>query len=181
MSKSLAFLLIVTALLNVRCAMTESMNASCQGSDIEMGCKTLFGSKDAEQDNRLNELTKRVNQLTQQMNTNLQLISVLVQFEQQNSIELDQLQFQTNILQTQLTALLTAENVIGLIDPCGNGPGYDEVLLRLSSGRTIAYFKHASNEFLTVLEPGYYRTTDTQACNFTVNAQGLVCDNGGCR
>lgn len=184
---------LVLPLMLMGCGMSESLSTSCAGSDLEMGCSAVFGSKNNEQDEALAELKKRVNQLNSRIASNTVRIEQLAYVSDETlhslnasraevDVAIASLQNETNFLHTQLTALLTQENVVGLLDPCGNGPGYDEVLLRLSSGRTIAYFKNASNEFLTVLEPGYYKTTDTQACNFTVNTQGLVCDqNGGCR
>lgn len=175
-------LLLALTVIASGCAMTESMSSACVGSDLEMGCNAIFGMRDSDQDEQLHELTKRVNQLNMQIEQNIMQIQTLESVDGINLHQISNLQFEVNLLKSQLTALLTNENVVGLIDPCGDGPGYDEVLLRLSSGRTIAYFKNASNEFLTVLSPGYYKTTDTQACNFSVNAQGLVCDqNGGCR
>jgi len=59
--------------------------------------------------------------------------------------------------------------ILEIIDPCGDNPGqFDEVLFRLSSGEVVAYFEQGSKRFLTVLNPGNYRTTDTQNCNFTI-------------
>lgn len=60
--------------------------------------------------------------------------------------------------------------VIEVIDPCGDDPNNeDEVILRLSSGDLLAYFKDGGNkEFLAILEPGDYVTTDKQQCRFRV-------------
>lgn len=64
--------------------------------------------------------------------------------------------------------------VIEIVDPCGDGAGFDEILLVLSSGEIVAYFESGGNRFLTVLVNGNYRTTDAQACNFTIlNGQVL--------
>lgn len=60
--------------------------------------------------------------------------------------------------------------VIEVIDPCGDGAGFDEVLLVIGTGEIIAYFEGPSNtKHLALLIPGNYRTTDQQACNFRVN------------
>jgi hypothetical protein len=61
-----------------------------------------------------------------------------------------------------------------MIDPCGDGPGFDEVILRLGNGGLMAHFAGGGNlQFLTVLPDGNYITSDNQACYFTV-ASGVV-------
>lgn len=80
------------------------------------------------------------------------------------------LQASANAQQAQITTLLTNENVVEFIDPCGDGPGYDEVILKTSSGKYVAYFESGSNRFLSVLSQGSYQTTDAQACQFTIDA-----------
>lgn len=67
--------------------------------------------------------------------------------------------------------------VAELIDPCGDGPGFDEVLLRLSTGELIAYFESGEGErHLSVIGPGAYSTTDEQSCRFDVLSDGTVED-----
>lgn len=61
------------------------------------------------------------------------------------------------------------DSIIEIIDPCGDSPGYDEVLLRLADGSLVVYFEQGSNRFLTELTPGTYQTTDSQRCVFTVD------------
>lgn len=55
---------------------------------------------------------------------------------------------------------------VGLIDPCLDGAGQDEVLLLLGSGDIMAWYYNLG---LSVLPDGSYITTDTQACHFTVD------------
>lgn len=66
--------------------------------------------------------------------------------------------------------------IVDIADPCGDKPGhFDEVLLVTESEGVIAYFKeNGSREFLTVLTPGNYRTTDKQKCNFTVHSDNSI-------
>lgn len=102
------------------------------------------------------------------------------------SAQIITLQSQANSAQAQITALQAQDSIVDYLDcAVGNvvdGPGYDEVILRTKSGKLIAYFKdNGSREFLTLLTPGSYRTTDQQACSFTVNSAGLMCDGLGCR
>lgn len=61
--------------------------------------------------------------------------------------------------------------VVEIIDPCGDNPGkFDEVLLRLPSGELLAYFEDGDKRFLSLIGAGNYRTTDKQACNFSVDS-----------
>lgn len=59
--------------------------------------------------------------------------------------------------------------VVALVYPCGNGPGFEEVLLRMSDGTLLAHYSHGSRQFLAVVTPGTYTTTDGTGCVFTVH------------
>lgn len=60
-------------------------------------------------------------------------------------------------------------DVSEIIDPCGPSfTGYDEVILRLSNNQLLAHYSSGALQFFTVLKPGSYVTTDSQACHFTV-------------
>lgn len=52
-----------------------------------------------------------------------------------------------------------------VIDPCGDGPGQDEILLVLSEGSVVAWYKDLG---LVELEDGNYVTTDSQSCSFSI-------------
>ncbi len=61
-------------------------------------------------------------------------------------------------------------SVSELIDPCGDGPGYDEVLIRFADGSLVAHYAGGGNlQFLAIIGPGNYSTTDQQACAFAIN------------
>lgn len=77
-------------------------------------------------------------------------------------------------LSGQVSVLQSNESIVELLDPCGDMPGqFDEVLLRTSSGKVIAYFETGSKRFLSVLTPNQsYSTTDVQGCAFSVNSNG---------
>ena len=79
-----------------------------------------------------------------------------------------------------IAELQTHESITEFIDPCGNGTGYDEVVLRSSSGKLVAFFESGPKRFLSILEAGSYVTTDSSACSFTVTSEGLLCDGTGC-
>ena len=72
----------------------------------------------------------------------------------------------------QITQLMNNHNVTRIVDPCGNGPGYDEVFFRTSTNKLIASFSdNASglNTRFSELVPGSFQTTDGTGCSFTVN------------
>lgn len=62
--------------------------------------------------------------------------------------------------------------IVEVIDPCGDAPGiFDEVLLRMKNGQLLAHFASNQLQFITVLVPGNYVTTDGSSCHFSVDAQ----------
>lgn len=61
--------------------------------------------------------------------------------------------------------------VLEVIDPCGDGPSVDEVILRLVDGSLLAWYK---DKGLFVLSPGNWVTTDSQSCHFTVDANNQI-------
>lgn len=68
----------------------------------------------------------------------------------------------------------TAYSIVELKDPCGDQSGFDEILMRTQSGKWIAHFSSSGNNFLTVLTPGTYVTTDQTRCMFTLNSAGQI-------
>jgi cell division protein FtsB len=87
---------------------------------------------------------------------------------------LQSLVVQNNI---QITQLINNHNITKIVDPCGDGPGFDEVLLKTSSGKVLASFSQSSSALSTrfsVLPPGTYTTTDGTSCTFTVSSTGSV-------
>jgi hypothetical protein len=62
-----------------------------------------------------------------------------------------------------------------IIIPCGKIAGiFNETLLQLENGDILAYFESGSNRFLSIIGPGYYQTTDTKHCLFTIHSDGGV-------
>jgi uncharacterized coiled-coil protein SlyX len=83
------------------------------------------------------------------------------------------LQFQVNTSVMQLGEIKVRESVVEFLDPCGDSSGYDEILLKMSSGKVIAYFEDNGNRHLTILNPETaYQTTDVQKCKFKVDIDG---------
>lgn len=108
----------------------------------------------------------------------IQLQNRIIELETQSGLtagQIDMLQSDINVAQSQIASLATQESIVELIDPCGDNPGqYDEVLIRTSSNKLIAFFEQGGQRFLSVLEAGSYRTTDTQQCLFNVDSNGVV-------
>jgi len=87
------------------------------------------------------------------------------------------LQSNINSLQTQINNLTVTVNqsISSIVDPCGDGPGLDEILLKTKDGKYIAYFESGSNRHLSVLQANTaYQTTDSQHCNFTIDSFGAI-------
>lgn len=71
---------------------------------------------------------------------------------------------------------------VEVIDPCGqqSATGFDEVLLRLPSGKIVVYLKLGNYEFLSVLKSNVeYVTTDDTQCHFKIGDDGKVYDSVG--
>lgn len=122
-------------------------------------------------ENQVNDLILDINLVQDQIETLEDADADLL-----NSINAVQnsLQLQINNVVADIAQLEMQESIVEFVDPCGNGPGYDEVLLKTSTGKLVAYFESGANRFLTVLTPGNYRTTDQQACNFQVTSSGTI-------
>lgn len=81
------------------------------------------------------------------------------------------LQVQSNANQIILAQLQGYGMVVEIVNPCGDQPGFDEVLLRLSTGQIIASFSDnasGANTRFTTIGNGSYSTTDGTNCAFTV-------------
>ncbi|MBV6514181.1 MAG: hypothetical protein FMNOHCHN_03771 [Ignavibacteriaceae bacterium] len=167
------FKVVILAILISGCGIAERLAEDC-GGELEQGCIALFGSDHTQTedlaryvDMELRKLQKILNGMYAEINSN---------YSDQQRLELDVANLNSIIYQLQ-----TEERIIERIDPCGDGPSFDEVILRSSSGALIAYFEQGGKRFLTQLPAGSYQTTDNQSCNFTINSSGKLCDVLGCR
>lgn len=70
----------------------------------------------------------------------------------------------------------TPFTVVELIDPCGQEAVFDEVLLRMADGSLMAHYSAGGNQFLTLVPPGSYATTDGTGCTFIVTSELTVID-----
>lgn len=103
----------------------------------------------------------------------------IVELQQQIESLTERIDYQqviVNNMQIELSNLaISGDPIVEYYDPCNNGPGFDEVLMRTRSGKYIAYFESGSNRHLTILEANtIYRTTDQQKCFFTLNNAGQI-------
>jgi hypothetical protein len=196
MKKGFVLLAITIAMLLAQgCGVTESISENCQGSDLEMSCNGVFGSRDNQQDAELDRINAEIAKLGITLNGNITEINNLNQqltnlyfsdtAQTQTTAELETrisaLQISSNALLAQMALYSSRETIVGFVDPCGDQPGFDEVLIRTSSGHLVAYFQQGGNRFLSFLVPGFYQTTDGHRCDFTVNSQMKVCNNQGCQ
>lgn len=56
-----------------------------------------------------------------------------------------------------------------IINPCSSQGDFDEILLKLENGQILAHYSDGPKQFLTLLKPRAYTTTDGFACGFTIN------------
>lgn len=116
--------------------------------------------------NQINSVTSQLNVL--QTNFNTQLTNLANQIITLNSQIVDMngdLVTLENSLQNSVTEI---------IDPCGDAPGFDEVILKTKNGKFLAYFENGSKRFLTKLTNGTFMTTDGSSCTFTVSGTNLT-------
>lgn len=85
------------------------------------------------------------------------------------------------IVNSSLVSIATLQgynNIVSIKDPCGaQGNAYNEVFLKLSSGKYLASFSdNASglNTRFSLLTDGSFVTTDGTNCHFTVSGSGTV-------
>lgn len=168
---------LVTMLLTanlVGCGMAEDLTKACGGSMDQM-CDMLFG-QDPENVEQLRQdveaLNERLDQLEVLLDHNISTINFISNQSSDNSTSVDTLQLQTNSMLVQLSVLEGYNNIVDFIDPCGDGSGYDEILLKTSDGSYVGYFQQGNGNnqkrFLTVLTDGNYQTTDQQQCQFSI-------------
>lgn len=139
-------------MFNQGCGMIQDLTDACGGSG-DLVCDAILGP---------DSLDKEVARLEDE-------IEELAEGAVDMVVQMDELEESLIESQMRIAELETGSQITEVIDPCGDGPNFDEVLLRLSNGDIVAYFKESgSREFLTVLQDGNYRTTDMQRCRFEI-------------
>jgi len=61
--------------------------------------------------------------------------------------------------------------VTSVIDPCGDGPGVDEVMIQLQGDLYIAWYRPVG--IVVLAKDIRYTTTDRQRCEFIIGINGL--------
>ena len=157
------------------------------GNDIRRAIGADYNNRIQRDDTRIKVLERRVMETEASIEENIfemQYFSELLgqmsdaELAQNQEMRDEQILAQAQIdhLVEQLAVLQGYDSIIATVDPCGDGHGYDEVLMRTVSGKWIAYFESGSNRFLSVIPEGNYRTTDQQSCNFSIDSQGNLHD-----
>ena len=188
-------------LLTISCSYRQSIRVGCHLDSSGQACDNLFGKddRDVEAKNKraLESLQSQIDELVAANEilqeslaglgvtlTTLQtIIAGSVTMEQYDALQvqinslnasIDNLQEQSNVNTVRLVELESQDTVVQYYDPCGDGPGYDEILMTTKSGKLVAYFESGSKRFLTILGPGSYITTDQSACFFTIDSSGQI-------
>jgi hypothetical protein len=90
------------------------------------------------------------------------------------------LQTEINTALVSIATLNGYQNIVSIKDPCGAQGSYNEVFLKLASGRYLASFSDNANGLntrFTQLTDGNFVTTDGTHCYFTVSGGGTVISN----
>jgi uncharacterized coiled-coil protein SlyX len=175
----MSLIIILIAGLQTGCGIGQELSKACVPGDLQHVCNAFIGypDDDSELEDRIEVVEGRIDQLERQTAALETSISNLINYVElviaDNENDVANVQDQIDLLTIQLAALQTNLSVVGLVDPCGDGPGYDEVLLKMSDNSYVAYFQtgNGNNQkrFLSVLNEGVnYQTTDQQACLFKI-------------
>lgn len=161
---------IIMLLLLASCGNNKGLNARLDGVE----------AKNREQDERLSALELQTNTLILSITDLTQELEIIQENEESSTenissvIQALQTQVNANIIQIAALDLETSNSITQIVDPCGNGAGYDEVILKTKAGEYLAYFEHGSQRYLTKLEIGNYMTTDGTGCHFSLTSTGLI-------
>lgn len=154
------FILTLLSLLLISCGPAQVLNKNCSKTDPM--CVFIFGEDEAQQSEDIEDLRQAIALLQQSIN-------ILQANSAQNTEQEQAVQAQINEMKVKLAELEAREAIIEYMDPCGDYPGYfDEIIMRTSSGKYIAYFEQSGKRFLTLLKSGTYKTTDKQGCVFSL-------------
>jgi len=136
--------LLLTVTLMTLFTSCGGLNEMC-GSDLRMGCNTVFGELPKDYDDRLDTIEDRLDDV---------------------EADLRQLFARDAFLETRID-----NSVMAIIKPC---PTAKEVLLKFDNGILLAYFENGGNRYLSELSNGSYVTSDGTGCNFTVTGSGTA-------
>lgn len=62
--------------------------------------------------------------------------------------------------------------ISALVDPCGDGPGPDEIIIVFNNGTHLAWYRNLG---IIILDPNViYETTDAQKCKFIIENGKII-------
>ena len=111
---------------------------------VVAACAPHGDEHDSRQDARITAIEERLRLMENSMQENIAAINELDVGAGASQQLIADLQDVVNGQQAALVQLETYESIVEFIDPCGDGVGYDEVLLRTKFGKLIVYFEHVS-------------------------------------
>ena len=131
---------------------------SCGGYDQRGDVRELY-KRIEDTNTRVGDLETRVNTYIVQVESNTRAIT-------NHHINMGLLESNLTDINTRLGVLETDTPRIVDVKPACEGS--KEVLLELDTGELLGYFEQGNKRYLTILEAGTYRTTDSVGCTFTV-------------
>ncbi len=164
-----------------------ALNDMC-GSDLRMGCNTVFGELPKDYDDRLDNVEDRLDDvevtLVELFNRDAFLASeirITQSAVKDNQINIGIINAELLTLRDTLAdhgfrigELESNMNIKSVIRPCTFAK---EVLLQFDNGTVLAYFENGNNRYLSEISTGSYITTDGTGCRFSVSASGEVTSN----
>lgn len=169
------YILILTALVTAGCTNNGPQDARLDAQEQRLN------NYDAQMQSVQAQISALYASLNQQVSAVVSLsaqVGTLAAAEGSTQAQVDSLQAlvanlqsQTVSIQSSIVTLQLQDGVVAYLDPCGAAAGYNEVLIKTSSGKIIAFFENGGQRFLTVLQQNTaYRTTDADACYFTIDS-----------
>jgi len=172
-SKSITQKLLGLGLLSsllIGCGPAQKLSRDCSGT-FDQVCDLVLGDDSdeiAEHEDRLDDIERRLRSLNLELTSIIETLNVLSQTVNVTQLQLADLQADADLVVAEVAVLSGYHNIAEIVDPCGDGPGYDEVVLKTSQDEFLAYFQKGSRRHLAVLVDGNYETTDEQRCEFTI-------------
>lgn len=169
------FLMGAASLALMGCGVSDGISERCGDNLAGVLCKLVFGKPPPD----LGPIQSEQDRLArEQIELEKELYEALFLLQEDLRAEIaagrTDMESQLRAVDIRLAELAERDTIVGFIDPCGDGSGYDEVILLTSAGDLVAYFETGGSRFLTLLRQGTFVTTDQQRCRFTVSPDGVV-------
>lgn len=194
--------LLLTVTLMTLFTSCGGLNEMC-GSDLRMGCNTVFGKLPKDYDDRLDTIEDRLDDVEADLGqlfardtfleTKIDNSVTAIEGDladtndavatnrsaiEDNQILIDVIELVIEDLEDELDAhnfrLAGLEANRKVKAIIKPCPTAKEVLLKFDNGILLAYFENGGNRYLSELSNGSYITSDGTGCNFTVTGSGTV-------